>query len=214
MVQEVNNPMTQDAEKALEVFDSAAADQFQYTLKTADKEAIGKAAEMIQASVKNGRRLHVTGIGKPGHLAGYIASLITSTGTPSYFLHGTEAVHGSSGQLVEGDVVIGISNSGNTDELMATIYCAKDNGCKIIGVTGNPDSRLAKASDVTLIADVVSAGEGGPLNRAPRNSIIAEMLVLQMLSVVLQADAHVTPEQYVKHHPHGALGQLREEEKG
>jgi len=205
--------MTEDAEKALEAFDVAASKQAVYTIKHTDKEALGKAAVVIQNSVKKGGRLHVTGIGKPGHLAGYIASLITSTGTPSYFLHGTEAVHGSSGQLVEGDVVIGISNSGNTDELMATIYCAKDNGCRIIGVTGNPDSRLAKASDVTLIADVIPEGEGGPLNRAPRDSIIAEMLVLQMLSVILQEDTHITPEQYVKHHPHGALGHLRENEK-
>lgn len=205
--------MTEDAEKALEVFDSAAAKQAEYTISHADREAIGRAADLIQESVKNGGRLHVTGIGKPGHLAGYIASLITSTGTPSYFLHGTEAVHGSSGQLVEGDVVIGISNSGNTEELLATIFCAKDNGCKIIGVTGKPDSHLAKASDVVLIADVIPEGEGGPLNRAPRNSIMAEMQVLQMLSVVLQADCHVTPEQYVKHHPHGALGHLREDEK-
>ena len=128
-------------------------------------------------------------------------------------MHGTEAVHGSSGQLVEGDVVIAVSNSGNTDELMATVFCAKDNGCKLIAVTGNPDSRLAKASDVVLMADVVPEGEGGPLNRAPRNSILAEILVLQMLSVVLQADAHVTPEEYIKHHPHGALGKLREDEK-
>lgn len=205
--------MTGDAEKALNVFDAAAAKQAEYTIAHADKEALGRAAALIQESVKKGGRLHVTGIGKPGHLAGYIASLITSTGTPSYFLHGTEAVHGSSGQLVEGDVVIGISNSGNTDELMSTIYCAKDNGCRIVGVTGNPESRLAKASDVTLIADVIPEGEGGPLNRAPRNSILAEMLVLQMLSVILQADTHITPEQYVKHHPHGALGHLRENEK-
>lgn len=204
--------MTEDAKKALDVFNNAVAKQIEHTLK-ADRESIGRAAELIQNSMKGGGRLHVTGIGKPGHISGYIASLITSTGTPAYFLHGTEAVHGSSGQLVEGDVVIAVSNSGNTDELMATVFCAKDNGCKLIAVTGNPDSCLAKASDVVLMADVVPAGEGGPLNRAPRNSILAETLVLQMLSVVLQADVHVTPEEYIKHHPHGALGRLREDEK-
>lgn len=66
---------------------------------------------------------------------------------------------------------------------------------------------------MVLLADVVPAGEGGPLNRASRNSILAETLVMQMLSVVLQAEAHVTPEEYVKHHPHGALGKLREDER-
>ena len=204
--------MTADGQKALDVFDSAVLEQVDHTLKSADRKEIGRAAELIQESVRNHGRLHVTGIGKPGHLAGYIASLMASTGTPTYFLHGTEAVHGSSGQLVPGDVGIATSNSGNTEELMATVLCAKQNGCKIIGITGNPDSQLAKASDVTLIADVTEAGEGGPLNRAPRNSILAETLVLQMLSVVLQADAHVTPEEYVMHHPHGALGKLREDE--
>ncbi|MGP1348301.1 MAG: SIS domain-containing protein [Stomatobaculum sp.] len=204
--------MTDDGKRALEVFRSAVKEQINHTLQS-EEEALGRAAELIQKSVKQGGRLHVTGIGKPGHISGYIASLITSTGTPAYFLHGTEAVHGSSGQLLADDVVIAISNSGNTDELLATVFCAKDNGCRIIAVTGNPESRLAKTSDVVLIADVAPAGEGGPLNRAPRNSILAETLILQMLSVILQADAHVTPEQYVKHHPHGALGKLRENEK-
>lgn len=204
--------MTEEAREALDIFDRAVAEQVEHTRNT-DRKSLGKAAELIQSAVKKGGRLHVTGIGKPGHVAGYIASLITSTGTPGYFLHGTEAVHGSSGQLVAGDVVIAISNSGNTEELIATVFCAKDNGCKIIGVTGNSESRLAKISDAVLLADVVPAGEGGPLNRAPRNSILAETLVLQMLSVILQTDAHVTPEQYVKHHPHGALGKLRKNEE-
>lgn len=202
--------MTENANKALDNFLEAVNEQVTHTITSTDKKALGKAADIIQKSVKNGGRVHVTGIGKPGHLAGYIASLISSTGTPAYFLDGTEAVHGSSGQLSEGDVVIAVSNSGNTDELMATISCIKNNGCEVIGVTGNPQSKLAYNSDVCLIADIDR--EGGPLNRAPRNSILAETLVLQMLSVILQSDCNVTPEQYVKHHPHGALGKLRENE--
>ena len=97
--------MTEMGNKALDVFLEAVKEQVTYTIESVDKEALGKAAELIQESVKNGGRIHVTGIGKPGHLAGYISSLMASTGTPTYFLHGTEAVHGSSGQLVEGDVV-------------------------------------------------------------------------------------------------------------
>ena len=203
--------MTSDAKAALEHFRGAVDAQVRHTLQTADLSALTAASEMIKTSVAARGRLHVTGIGKPGHLAEYIASLITSTGTPAYFLHGTEAVHGSSGQLVEGDVVIAISNSGNTEELISTVRCAKSNGCRIIGVTGGSSSTLAMESDVVLLADI--AEEGGPLNRAPRNSILAEMLILQMLSVMLQADAKVTPEQYVMHHPHGALGFLRENER-
>lgn len=216
--------LTDTEQKDLAYFIQEARKQCSHTLDGIDWDQMIKAADLIIESKRNHGRLHVTGIGKPGHLAGYIASLITSTGTPAYFLDGTEAVHGSSGQLVAGDVVIAISNSGNTDELMATVLCAKDNGCRIIGVTGGRDSRLAAASDVVLYADLVEDEnpkdgkqepiEGGPLNRAPRNSILSEMIVLQCLSVLLQSDAGVTPQQYVKHHPHGALGKLRDNEIG
>lgn len=204
--------MTTEERTALDIFINATRLQVEHTLSGIDYDGLDRAKDIIQEAENNRGRVHITGIGKPGHLAEYLASLLSSTGTPTYFLHGTEAVHGSSGQLMEGDVVIGISNSGNTEELMATMRCAQMNGCKTIGITGNPDSLLAKESDAALIADVVKEGEGGPLNRAPRNSILAEMLMLQYLSVLLQQDAHVTPEQYVMHHPHGALGKLREDE--
>jgi len=140
-----------------------------------------------------------------------MASLLSSTGTPTYFLHGTEAVHGSCGQLVEGDVVICISNSGETAEMKSTAVAIRNNGCKVIGVTGNPDSWLATYADAHLTAKV--ANEGGPLNRAPRNSILAENLVLQALSVILQEQRAMTPQEYVLRHPGGALGQLRANEK-
>lgn len=153
----------------------------------------------------------VTGIGKPRPCAGYGASLLSSTGTPSYFLHGTEAVHGSCGQLEEGDVVIAISNSGETVELKATVLAVKNNGCRVIGITGNAESWLAKESDALLLAHVDE--EGGPLNRAPRNSVLAEMFVLQALSAILQADVAQTPAQYVRRHPGGALGRIRDNER-
>ena len=169
------------------------------------------AARMIRESEAAGGRLHVTGIGKPAHIAAYAASLFSSTGTPAYFLHGTEAVHGSCGQLVPGDVVICISNSGETAELKATAAAIRRNGCKVIAVTGNPDSWLARFADLTLPASV--GEEGGPLDRAPRASVLVETLVLQGLSVVLQEMRGLTPQEYVLRHPGGTLGQLRENEK-
>lgn len=175
-----------------------------------DMNEIEAAANLIIEAGKNGNRLHVSGIGKPGHIAGYISSLISSTGTPTYFLHGTEAVHGSCGQLTEGDVVIFISNSGETAEMKSTVLAIKNNGCKVIGVSGNRDSWLAKESAVHLYAGVPK--EGGPMNRAPRMSILAETLVLQTLSVYLQRYVDITPQEYVKRHPGGALGQLRKGE--
>ena len=108
-------------------------------------------------------------------------------------------------------MVICISNSGETGELKATVQAIKNNGCKVIGVSGNPDSWLAHQSDAFLYAGI--GQEGGPLNRAPRNSILAELLTLQALSVALQVENGWTPEQYVRCHPGGKLGQLRENEK-
>ena len=110
------------------------------------------AAELIWSAQAEGNRVHVTGIGKPGHVATYLASLMSSTGTPTYFLHGTEAVHGSCGQLVPGDVVICIFNSGETAEMKATVQAIRRNGCKIIGVTGNRSSWLASFADTHLFA--------------------------------------------------------------
>jgi len=174
-------------------------------------EEVEAAAQLIIEAEKKGNRVHISGIGKPGHISGYISSLISSTGTPMYFLHGTEAVHGSCGQLVAGDVVIFISNSGETSEMKSTVLAVKNNGCKIIGVSGNSESWLAKESEVHLFAGVKN--EGGPLNRAPRLSILAETLVLQTLSVYLQRYKDITPQDYLRCHPGGALGQLRAHEK-
>ncbi len=176
-----------------------------------DQEALLKAAGLIWEAEKSGNRIHITGIGKPSHVANYVASLMSSTGTPTYFLHGTEAVHGSCGQLMPGDVVICISNSGETAEMKATAVAIRNNGCRIIAVTGNPASWLATFADAHLFAGVPE--EGGPLNRAPRNSILAETLVLQALSVVLQARRAITPQEYVLRHPGGSLGKLRENEE-
>lgn len=197
--------------QAIDNFFDSAKREFNAFLDKRTSQEYEAAADLILESQSKGGRMHITGIGKPGHVSAYMASLFSSTGNPCYFLHGTEAVHGSCGQLVAGDVVICISNSGETSELKATVLAVKNNGCKIIGVSGNPDSWLAKQSDAFLFAGVGS--EGGPLNRAPRNSILAEILTLQALSVALQVQCGQDPIQYVRCHPGGALGKLREGEK-
>lgn len=203
--------MKTESKQAVETFLASAQKEvvkFASGIKTGDYE---QAVAIITESQAKGGRLHITGIGKPGHVAAYMASLFSSTGNPCYFLHGTEAVHGSCGQLAAGDVVIAISNSGQTGELKSTVLAIKNNGCKVIGVTGKMDSWLAQESDACLFAGV--AEEGGPLNRAPRNSILAEMLTLQALSVALQLERGWSPQEYVRCHPGGALGALRENEK-
>lgn len=197
-------PSAADDKKSVDVFLGIMKEQVAAFMDTIDYDSITAAKRLIQEAEANGGRLHVTGIGKPGHVSGYAASLFSSTGTPTYELHGTECVHGSAGQVKPGDVVIAISNSGNTTELKATVSCLKGNGVKIISLTGNPDSWLAKEGDVALIAGVKE--EGDPMNKPPRASIIVEILMLQSLSILLQEDFGLNPQQYVKWHPGGSLG--------
>lgn len=203
--------ITQNQESMIKSFINNSAAEFQNLVQKIDGTSYEKAVNIITEAEKNGSRVHITGIGKPGHVAGYIASLLSSTGTPAYELHGTEAVHGSSGQVRPGDVVIAISNSGETAELKVTVTTLINNGAKIIAVAGNSQSWLAKNADAFLFAGVEH--EGDSLDRAPRASIIAEILVLQGLSIILQDIKGITPKQYVKWHPGGTLGQLREDEK-
>lgn len=195
---------------ALEKFLEISKKELDAVYNSIKPNSFDRAANLILEAQSRGNRLHITGIGKPAHVANYMASLLSSVGTPTYFLHGTEAVHGSCGQLMPRDVVICISNSGETMEMKSTATAIRNNGCKIIAVTRNPDSWLAKFADEHLCASVKN--EGGPLNRAPRASILAEILILQCLSVVLQEKRGLTPQEYVLRHPGGTLGQLRDDE--
>lgn len=196
----------------LEQFLSTIKNEVDQNIENINKENLKKAVSIILESEKQGGRIHITGIGKPGHVAGYIASLLSSTGTPAYELHGTEAVHGSSGQVRSGDVVIAISNSGETSELKATVETLIANGAHVISCTGNENSWLSKHSEVCLVAHANL--EGDDLNKAPRASIISEILVLQSLSVLLQEEKKLDLNQYVKWHPGGSLGQsIREIQK-
>ena len=198
-------PTIKNDQESFDDFKAILSRETDSTIASLKYENYLPAVTLIEHSQKAGGRLHITGIGKPSHVAEYYASLLSSTGSPAYYLHGTEAVHGSCGQLVPGDVVIAISNSGETNELKSTITAVRKNGCKIIGVSGNPDSWLAHASDAFLLAKVQE--EGGPLNKAPRASFDAELIVLQGLSVILQSRKHIGLEQYGCWHPGGKLGE-------
>jgi sugar/nucleoside kinase (ribokinase family)/D-arabinose 5-phosphate isomerase GutQ len=170
-----------------------------------DPAAFEAAITIVEAARAQGGRVHVTGIGKPEHVAHYAASLFASTGTPATFLHATEAVHGSAGQILSGDVVIAISNSGRTQELLATVATVKKLGARLIAVTGGLASPLAEASEVVLDAGV--AREGGGLGLAPRASVGAEILVLAALSAALEERRGFTRSEYHARHPGGSLGE-------
>lgn len=188
----------------IEIYKNILEDEFISVIKNLDTRSLEIAKDLIKSSEKKGGRVHITGIGKPSYVAGYIASLLSSTGTPCYVLHGTEAVHGSAGQVLAQDVVIAVSNSGETAELKYTIETIKNLGAKVIGVSGNNSSWLANASDIHLLAHVNK--EGDDLNKAPRASIIAEIVVLQALSILLQEEIGLDALTYLKWHPGGSLG--------
>ncbi|GEL67611.1 SIS domain-containing protein [Marinilactibacillus psychrotolerans] len=169
--------------------------------------ALKYAAKLIQSAEKKGNRVHVMGIGKPSYVAGYCASLLSSTGTPAYELDGTEAVHGSSGQVIPGDIVIAISNSGETKELLYSVETVKCNGAKVIGLSKNIRTSLSRLSEVALVSEVMN--EGDDLNKPPRASILNQLIILQCLSVLLQEAKELDMEGYLKWHPGGTIGENR-----
>jgi len=191
---------------AVEAFFDLVIDELSALRTRAELEAIAAAAALILDCESRGGRVHVTGIGKSEHIARYVASLLSSTGTPAYFLHATECIHGSAGQVCPNDIAIAISNSGTTPELLSAIETLREFGTKIIAVSGNRESELASISDVLLDAGVDN--EGGDLNLVPRASILAKIYLLCSLSVALEARKGLTREQYARWHPGGALGRL------
>jgi arabinose-5-phosphate isomerase len=205
----VDKPGTEASEASsnpVETFFDLVIDELSALRTRAELDGIERAASLILECESKGGRVHVTGIGKSEHIARYVSSLLSSTGTPSYFLHATECIHGSAGQVCPNDIVIAISNSGTTPELLSAIETLREFDTKIIAVSGNRDSALALNSDVLLDAGVEN--EGGDLNLVPRASILAKIYLLGALSVSLEAHKGLTREQYARWHPGGALGRL------
>lgn len=184
--------------------DTALAELQKLRAKIGGAAYFQRVADFITEAEAKGARIHVSGIGKPQYVSGYIAALLSSVGTPAYLLDATECVHGSAGQVAPGDIVIAISNSGETGELKAALTCLKRNGARIIGVSGNANSWLVQESEEFLYAGVEC--EGSPLNFEPRASILAEIYVLAALSVELQARKKITRQHYNAWHPGGMIG--------
>ena len=149
-------------------------------------------------------RVVVTGMGKSGHIGGKIAATLASTGTPSFFVHPGEAQHGDLGMIQPVDVVIAISNSGETGEILTILPIIKRMGAKLIALTGNPKSSLAQQADAHLDAGV--AKEACPLNLAPTSSTTAALALGDALAVALLKTRNFTPEDFARSHPGGKLG--------
>ena len=149
-------------------------------------------------------RVVVTGMGKSGAIARKIAGTLASTGSPALFLHPAEGVHGDLGMVTSNDVVIALSNSGETDELSAILPVLKRIGAKLISLVGRPDSTLGKASDVVL--DVSVEKEACPLGLAPTASTTAMLALGDALALAAMEARRFTAEDYAVFHPSGTLG--------
>lgn len=163
--------------------------------------AFERAVQMILASTG---RVVVSGMGKSGLIGQKIASTMASTGTPALFLHPAEGIHGDLGMIMRGDVVIAISNSGETEELLRILPVIKRLGGRLIGMSGNAASTLARSSDVFL--DVSVKEEACPLGLAPTASTTATLAMGDALAVALLVQRGFRAEDFALFHPGGALG--------
>ncbi|MGH8737387.1 MAG: KpsF/GutQ family sugar-phosphate isomerase [Burkholderiales bacterium] len=149
-------------------------------------------------------RVVVSGIGKSGHIARKVASTLASTGTPAYFVHPAEASHGDLGMIQADDIFIGISHSGESEELLRIIPLIKRRGAKLIAITGKHDSTLAREADIHLDAGV--AQEACPLNLAPTASTTAALALGDALAVALLDARGFSADDFARSHPGGVLG--------
>jgi arabinose-5-phosphate isomerase len=149
-------------------------------------------------------RVVVSGMGKSGHVGGKIAATLASTGTPAFFLHPAEASHGDLGMVAKGDIVLAISYSGETAELLTILPLFKRMEAPLVAMTGNPLSTLARESDVHL--DISVPAEACPLNLAPTASTTATLAMGDALAVALLKHRGFTEEDFARSHPGGSLG--------
>ncbi|MCK9986709.1 MAG: arabinose-5-phosphate isomerase [Azoarcus sp.] len=149
-------------------------------------------------------RVIVTGIGKSGHIGRKLAATLASTGTPAYFVHAAEAAHGDLGMITPEDIVIALSNSGASEEVLTIVPLVKRQGAKLISITGRPESPLAREADVHL--DAAVAEEACPLNLAPTASTTAALALGDALAVALLDARGFGADDFARSHPGGSLG--------
>lgn len=166
-------------------------------------QSLTKALDMMQQAKG---RIIITGMGKSGHIGKKIAASLASTGTPSFFVHPAEASHGDLGMITEDDVVIAISNSGESKELVDILNYCKRFGIPLISVTKNPDSSLGKAGDIVLL--LPNNGEACPLGLAPTSSTTATLILGDILTTGLIERKGFTKADFNARHPGGKLGSI------
>ena len=193
-------------------FDAAAALQLGQEVLTQEAGALTHLASTLGSEFTDAvsrilsckGRLIVSGVGKSGHIGRKLAATFASTGTPAYFVHAAEAAHGDLGMITADDVVLAISYSGETNELLTIVPTLKREGATLIAITGNPNSSLAQHADVHLNCHV--SREACPLNLAPTTSTTATLALGDALAVATLSAKGFTKEDFARSHPGGALG--------
>lgn len=188
---------------ALEVAARVLHDEAEAILKLIDRLDTSFEDAVILISHSSGRVI-LTGMGKSGHIAKKVSATMASTGTPSFFLHPAEGIHGDLGMVTAQDVIIAYSNSGETGEILNIIPSVKRIGAKMIAVVGNVNSTLAKNSDVVLYAGAEK--EADNLGLAPTSSTTAALALGDALAVTLMEKMHFTADNFAVFHPGGSLG--------
>ena len=171
------------------------------TLKTRLNEDFAAACQLC---IDTPGRIVVTGMGKSGHVSNKIAATLASTGSPAFFMHPAEASHGDLGMITSHDTLLAISYSGETAEVVTILPVVKRMGARLLSMTGNPESTMAKAADVHL--DISVAEEACPLNLAPTASTTATLAMGDALAVALLQMRGFTAEDFARSHPSGSLG--------
>ncbi len=164
----------------------------------------GEFVQAVELILYSKGRLIVSGMGKSGHIARKIAATMASTGTPAYFVHPGEASHGDLGMITRDDVLLALSNSGESEELLRIVPQVKRLGARLISMTGAPNSTLAKEADIHLDAGVIQ--EACPNNLAPTASTTAALALGDALAVALLDARGFGPEDFARSHPGGSLG--------
>ena len=177
-----------------------------HALKTTQKILNNNFVKAINLIAKSKGRLVILGIGKSGHIGRKIAATLASTGTPSFFVHPTEAMHGDLGMITKEDIVLALSFSGQTEELNKILSPLKKEQVKIIAMTGNKNSNLAKMSDISLEVEVQR--EACPYNLAPTSSTTAMLALGDAMAICLMKVKHFEKADFAFFHPGGSLGKL------
>ena len=192
--------MNESFKKVVELLKLEAA-AIERTAHILDAAAVEKSIEILACCDS---KVIVIGVGKSGVIAQKIAQTLTSTGTIAVFVHPSDALHGSLGVITRGDVVIALSNSGETDEILLLLPTLRTRGTKLISIVGNTNSTLARQSDVVLDASVDK--EACPLNLAPTTSTTVALAVGDALAMTLMEAKNLTAEDFAANHPAGRLG--------